>query len=601
MKAINEISIRLSTDTGDASNLFGRDKSSGHQILLAGGKGLCFVLRKIVRSIQWLRQAGLAMPVENVRTKTITSKPLTPTLSSNLRTRPAHGVTPRLAAATVTSPSTSSSLQRNLRQQTLSPERNAEDVVASLNANITPRSGARISRFDVESPSTPDTVARTRTSEASTSEDSQGANYGLGISSPVHTPTQSRSKPNEHFSYLPMASNRRISGGSNASSVKEDSKFFRADDVKSPNVRPTLTRPKTMYSMSTLSPRISPNKASSGDKDKSTKFYHASSISETQRERQNRSTLATKLSAASTASEVTLSIAEPAIISASESDGHSATPRTSLSDPEPPQVTVSVTDLSPPTAYDNGRIKNKRELAFLVAVEVEGSSAGFILERSWAELEKMDAQLFKAVPLAGSAALKRALLPSTLYRTSEQISKELEAYLKYILTEAQYAQSEPVLTFFQKERVESGKPLDIWMLGRGATKGLARTGGMATKGIGQISSALQGSLGLPSLPLPGLSGPRRKPSSSSISSEVIESDSRESAATPEEPGDMVNGSISADRSIEPSPPSQDSGPIPATVEERAAVEASKPAVAKPPTHLSPQEFEQIVASSLAGP
>lgn len=276
------------------------------------------MLRKIVRSIQWLGQAGLAMPVENVRTRTITSKPLTPTLSSNLRTRPAHGVTPRLAAATVTSPSTSSSLQRNLRQQTLSPERNAEDVVASLNANITPRSGARISRFDVESPSTPDTTARTRTSEASASEDSQSANYGLGISSPIHTPTQSRSKPNEHFSYLPMASNRRISGGSNASSVKEDSKFFRADDVKSPNIRPTLTRPKTMYSMSTLSPRVSPNKASSSeDKDKSTKFYHASSISETQRERQNRSTLATKLSAASTASQSTRSL--PALRSVDES------------------------------------------------------------------------------------------------------------------------------------------------------------------------------------------------------------------------------------------------------------------------------------------
>lgn len=254
---------------------------------------------------------------ENGRTRTIASKPLTPTLSSNLRTRPAHGVTPRLAGAAITSPPATTSLQRSLRQQTLSPDRNTEEGVASLNANITPRSGARISRFDIDSPSTPDTTTRSRSSEFDANEEVQNVNHGLGISSPVHTPTQPRGKPNEHLSYLPMASNRRISGGSNVSSAKEESKFFRADDVKSPSTRPAVTRARTTYSTSVLSPRISPQKTTTQDTDKPAKFFHASSLLDQQKERSMRPTLAMKLSAASVASQSTRSL--PALRSSTDS------------------------------------------------------------------------------------------------------------------------------------------------------------------------------------------------------------------------------------------------------------------------------------------
>ena len=43
-----------------------------------------------------------------------------------------------------------------------------------------------------------------------------------------------------------------------------------------------------------------------------------------------------------------------------------------------PPFSVSLTDLSPPSAYVNGHVKNRKELEFLIAVEVEGSP-GFIV------------------------------------------------------------------------------------------------------------------------------------------------------------------------------------------------------------------------------
>lgn len=46
--------------------------------------------------------------------------------------------------------------------------------------------------------------------------------------------------------------------------------------------------------------------------------------------------------------------------------------------PSIPSFSVSITDLSPPTAYQNKHVKNRRELEFLIAVEVEGSP-GYIV------------------------------------------------------------------------------------------------------------------------------------------------------------------------------------------------------------------------------
>lgn len=41
--------------------------------------------------------------------------------------------------------------------------------------------------------------------------------------------------------------------------------------------------------------------------------------------------------------------------------------------PAIPSFSVSITDLSPPTAYQNNHVKNRKDLEFLIAVEVEGS------------------------------------------------------------------------------------------------------------------------------------------------------------------------------------------------------------------------------------
>lgn len=49
--------------------------------------------------------------------------------------------------------------------------------------------------------------------------------------------------------------------------------------------------------------------------------------------------------------------------------------------PSIPSFSVSITDLSPPTAYQNNHVKNRKDLEFLIAVEVEGSP-GYIVSPS---------------------------------------------------------------------------------------------------------------------------------------------------------------------------------------------------------------------------
>lgn len=242
------------------------------------------------------------MPLDN-RSRT-TTKPLTPALSSNLRARPAHGITPRLAGATPPSPA-SSAPQRSLRQQTLSPDRTDEASALSLNSNITPRSGARSFRFDTESPSTPDAGARSRPAIGAEQAHAhvQSENPGLGIRSPA-TPTYTRQKSTDQLSLLPTANGRRISGGSNASSAKDESKFFRADDVKAPSVSSRITgpRPKTTFYARAPSPRVSPKKSTPDNSENTDeRCFYAKSVASQQAFRGSKSTLAQKLSSASSA------------------------------------------------------------------------------------------------------------------------------------------------------------------------------------------------------------------------------------------------------------------------------------------------------------
>lgn len=192
------------------------------------------------------------------RSRTTANKPLTPALSSNLRKRPANGLTPRLAAARTLSPAAAPQPQRSLRQQTLSPDRSFEDRAISLNTNVTPRSGARSSRVDTQSPATPDTAGIPRRM-AVASEESVMVNHGLGISSPVHTPTRANSS--DQVSFLPTANWRRISGASTASTPKDDSKFFRVDDLKTgATTRAHTSSPKLAHTSQLPSPRVSPRK-----------------------------------------------------------------------------------------------------------------------------------------------------------------------------------------------------------------------------------------------------------------------------------------------------------------------------------------------------
>lgn len=70
--------------------------------------------------------------------------------------------------------------------------------------------------------------------------------------------------------------------------------------------------------------------------------------------------------------------ASPATPVASASEMTSPTPSANGDLPSIPSFSVSITDLSPPTAYQNNHVKNRKDLEFLIAVEVEGSP-GYIV------------------------------------------------------------------------------------------------------------------------------------------------------------------------------------------------------------------------------
>lgn len=273
------------------------------------------------------------MPVEN-RTRTTVSKPLTPALSSNLRTRPP--LAPRLATNGPTSPAANP--QRSLRQQTLSPERNDEERTISLNSNITPRSGARASRVDTDSPSTPDTSGRARTVAARNQEDVQ--NNGFGITSPTPVQTHFRPRSLEQLSSLPTT--RRVSGGSSVSQAKGNAKFFHADDVRNNVVQPKAnnSRPKSTYITGVRSPRVSPKKGTPESSD-SDKFFYANNVS-TQSNPRPRTLLATKLSASSSAASSTRSLpvqGNTRSPTATRAANQSVADKSDHTIPSPPQTT----------------------------------------------------------------------------------------------------------------------------------------------------------------------------------------------------------------------------------------------------------------------
>ena len=92
-------------------------------------------------------------------------------------------------------------------------------------------------------------------------------------------------------------------------SAKNDSKFFRADDVKPAAVRPSVTRSKTSYISQSQSPRLSPEKVSPDDQDQpDDKYVYTRSAAWQQSAPDIRSILASTMLSASIRSSPTASV-----------------------------------------------------------------------------------------------------------------------------------------------------------------------------------------------------------------------------------------------------------------------------------------------------
>ncbi|KNZ62795.1 uncharacterized protein VP01_1222g3 [Puccinia sorghi] len=140
---------------------------------------------------------------------------------------------------------------------------------------------------------------------------------------------------------------------------------------------------------------------------------------------------------------------------ASKSKAMSLPPVSSNSQPAAASFSVSVTDMSPPSATDSktGLIKHKKDISLLIAVEAP-FVPGFIVTRGWPEIERMDLAINKKKLVGvGTKDFPRALLPTNLnLKTIDHVRRELEAYLRCLLNDERYSKSEPVLKFFAKER-----------------------------------------------------------------------------------------------------------------------------------------------------
>ncbi|KIX00235.1 uncharacterized protein Z518_10374 [Rhinocladiella mackenziei CBS 650.93] len=170
------------------------------------------------------------------QSKSNTSKPLTPALSSNFRNTKSP-LTPRLVGSSPSSPVVTSCQEPFVRSK--SPGK-VDQVTTPLNGNITPRSGARKSRIGTESPSTPASVKGVNNGPASSGNETPKPNgghmQGLDITSPrFAASTGALPKVGTPGSTPAVTVHRRISA---AKSMVEDdrdisSKFFHADEVKS--------------------------------------------------------------------------------------------------------------------------------------------------------------------------------------------------------------------------------------------------------------------------------------------------------------------------------------------------------------------------------
>ncbi|KAL2427292.1 hypothetical protein ABEF95_011219 [Exophiala dermatitidis] len=192
------------------------------------------------------RRSPLPTMPTNKQTKPNTSKPLTPALSSNFRNTRTP-LTPRVAGSAQSSPSFSSRREPFVRSS--SPGK-SNQVTTPLNGNITPRSGARLSRIGTESPSTPVPVKNANNGALANesvrkqpSQPATGQAQGLGINTP---------KLGAGTSTPVVTVHRRISG--TKSTIESDkvvsAKFFHANDAKSTVGSPGLSE----------SPRISPGR-----------------------------------------------------------------------------------------------------------------------------------------------------------------------------------------------------------------------------------------------------------------------------------------------------------------------------------------------------
>ena len=148
-----------------------------------------------------------------------------------------------------------------------------------------------------------------------------------------------------------------------------------------------------------------------------------------------------------------------------------------------PHVSVSVTDLSPPSAYD-GKVIRKRDLEFLIACEVEGDP-GFIVQRSWSEFEKLNEQLLRTFPEAGTTTFPRAMLPSLAYKTSGPLCHDIEAFLRHLLLDPRYAASVPVNHFLARERTAASRSVTALDAADAANRNIFAPIGRGVGGLGK--------------------------------------------------------------------------------------------------------------------
>jgi hypothetical protein len=271
----------------------------------------------------------------------------------------------------------------------------------------------------------------------------------------------------------------------------------------------------------------------------------------------------------------------------------------------PKKISVSVTDVSAPTAYSSSRVARPRELEFVIAVE-DSDSPGFILQRSWPELERLQSQLVKAFPQAGTVSFPRALLPSPTYKSSNELVAGLEGYLIVLLTNSNYAASGPVRAFFSREKSRSGSNLNIW---NGVNRQLAKGGDFATKGLSTLSQSVSRPLnGLVKRP-DGYSLAASAPGKNDDSSgSTVLGDATETiaptAATAQSPASVKN--VLAD-SAEPRPSTSSTiSSTPVSARSRVSdelppiptTEAQQPSTRRDSV-LTPSEFDTVLSASIS--